>query len=158
MNNITEFLSSYLSTELVVMIISMFPLIEVKGAIPIGVHFGLPLTKSFFLSYIGSLVPMPFIILFIRNIFNWLKSKNILSNYIDKRMAKSNKSYDKIKGYEKLGLFIFVAIPLPGTGVWAGSLLASIMNMRLKTAVPIISIGNLISSSIIALLSEIIIV
>lgn len=119
----------------------MIPIIELRGGLPIGVASGLTLPQAYMAAVIGNLIPVPFIILFIRQIFVFIR-KYIprLSEFIEKLENKAHLKGEKVKKYHKWGLFFFVAIPLPGTGAWTGALIAAILEMRLKDAiVPIIA-------------------
>ena len=132
-------------------LVSMVPIIELRGAIPIGVAAGLPLWQAILISIIGNMIPVPFIILFIKKIFAWMRSKNDHLNSIVERMeAKADKNVEKVTRYEFWGLFLFVAIPLPGTGAWTGSLVAALLEMKLKKAVPPIYLGILGAAVIIS--------
>ena len=140
----------YLTTFLV----AMLPVVELRGAIPYGLALGIPLWQSFILSYLGNLVPVPFIILFVRKIFAWIRTKSEkLNNIVVKLENKAKSKEDLIRKYEVWGLLIFVAIPLPGTGAWTGALIAAMFDMRLKTAFPAIALGVLIAGIIIAIVS-----
>lgn len=121
--------------------VSMVPVIELRGALPIGVGMGLDPLLSLIVSVIGNMVPVPFIILFIRKILNWMKKFPKFASIANKIESKALKHENKIKKYEAIGLFILVAVPLPGTGAWTGSLVAAIFDIRLKTAVPVILAG-----------------
>ncbi len=137
-----------LSSYLTVFFTAMLPIWELKGAIPTGVMgLGMPLWTAFILAYLGSCIPSIFIIFFIEKVIKWLaKSKikffNKVANWI---LGKVDKHHDKIEKYGYLGIFVFVAIPLPGTGVWTGSLLAAMMGLQPKKVIPIVFIGNLIA-------------
>ena len=120
---------------------SMVPIIELRGALPSGVAMGLSPWTAFAVSVIGNMVPVPFIILFIRRILDWMKRFDTFRRFAEKLEAKAQKHEDKIQKYEALGLFILVALPLPGTGAWTGSLVAAIFAIRLKSAVPVIFAG-----------------
>ena len=119
----------------------MVPIIELRGALPSGVAMGLSPWTAFAVSVIGNMVPVPFIILFIRRILDWMKRFDTFRRFAEKLEAKAQKHEDKIQKYEALGLFILVALPLPGTGAWTGSLVAAIFAIRLKSAVPVIFAG-----------------
>ena len=119
----------------------MVPIIELRGALPSGVAMGLSPWTAFAVSVIGNMVPVPFIILFIRGILDWMKRFDTFRRFAEKLEAKAQKHEDKIQKYEALGLFILVALPLPGTGAWTGSLVAAIFDIRLKSAVPVIFAG-----------------
>ena len=131
--------------------ISMVPVIELRGAIPIGVGFGLPFWPVFIASMVGNLIPVPFLILFTRRVFEWLRRKSgLLERFVSKLEKKAEAKEDLLKKYELLGLCILVAIPLPGTGAWTGSLVAAVFNIRLKYAFPAIALGVLIAGIIVS--------
>ncbi|NLA86765.1 MAG: small multi-drug export protein [Clostridiales bacterium] len=128
----------------------MLPVIELRGAIPVGVAMGLDPSVSTIISLVGNLLPVPFIILFIRRIFTWMKHKSRRLADIAERLEKKAQSKGSMlyKG-ELIGLAIFVAIPLPGTGAWTGALIAAILGMRLKAALPAIAAGVFVAGLII---------
>lgn len=121
--------------------VSMVPIIELRGALPIGVGMGLDPWLSLVVSIAGNMVPVPFIILFIRKIFDWMKKFPKFAKIAEKLEGKAFKHEEKIKKYELIGLFFLVAIPLPGTGAWTGSLVAAIFDIRIKKAFPVIFAG-----------------
>ncbi|MEA4923305.1 MAG: small multi-drug export protein [Eubacteriaceae bacterium] len=127
--------------SLSVFLISMVPVIELRGAIPYGVAQGLPLWLVYILGVAGNMVPVPFIILFLRHIFAWLKKNPRTAPVVDRLERKAHINGEKVKKYRSLGLFILVAIPLPGTGAWTGSLVASVLDIRLRNAFPVILAG-----------------
>lgn len=132
-------------------IISMIPVIELRGAIPIGVGLGLSHAEAMGISIIGNMLPVPFIILFIRPIFRWMTKKSgKLARLAEKLEAKAEGKWDKIHRYQFFALTIFVAIPLPGTGAWSGALIAAVMNMRLRNALPSILLGVLIAGILVS--------
>ena len=128
---------------------AMIPIVEVKGAIPLGVFsFGLPLLTVFVLAIIGSSIPVPFILFFIKKLLHWLTNSKVkffnkVSNFV---LSKVEKHQEKVKKFGYLAIFIFVALPIPGTGVWTGSLLAAMLDLRIKYALPIIIVGNIVAS------------
>ena len=137
----------YLAT----LIISMIPVIELRGAIPIGVGLGLSHAEAMGISIIGNMLPVPFIILFIRPIFRWMTRKSgKLARLAEKLETKAEGKWDKIHRYQFFALTIFVAIPLPGTGAWSGALIAAVMNMRLRNALPSILLGVLIAGILVS--------
>ena len=137
----------YLAT----LIISMIPVIELRGAIPIGVGLGLSHAEAMGISIIGNMLPVPFIILFIRPIFRWMTRKSgKLARLAEKLETKAEGKWDKIHRYQFFALTIFVAIPLPGTGAWSGALIAPVMNMRLRNALPSILLGVLIAGILVS--------
>lgn len=142
---IKTFFLKTLGKHLCVFLCSMIPIIELRGAIPIGAGFGLPFWQNFTLSILGNMLPIPFILLFIKAILNWMskckiKLFNKVSNWL---FAKAEKNRPKIEKYSTWGLMIFVAIPLPGTGAWTGALVASLINMKFSKAILSIFLGVL---------------
>ena len=138
-------------TGLVTFFISMVPVVELRGAIPIGTANGLPLWVAIAISIIGNLIPVPFIIIFIRKIFTWLRRKSQGLNHLVTRLEnRATKKSDVVQRYAFWGLFVLVAIPLPGTGAWTGSLVAAMLDMRLKRAFPAIALGVVTAGAIVA--------
>ncbi|MCA0386054.1 MAG: small multi-drug export protein [Firmicutes bacterium] len=150
---LNDFLS-WFSTEMAVMLTAAMPIIELRGAIPVGITLGLTPLHSAIISFIGSMIPVPFILFLIRPIFNYLKQTETFKHIVHRLIHKSNSKSDNIKKYGWIGLLIFVAIPLPGTGVWSGSLAAALLDMRFKIAFPAILVGNLIAGLLILGLSH----
>lgn len=136
---------------LMTMLLSMVPVLELRGAIPIGVANGLNFWVAIGVSIIGNLLPVPFIILFIRKIFTWLRrlSKR-LDGLVTRLERRAKKKSDVVLRYAFWGLVVLVAIPLPGTGAWTGALVAAMLDMRLKRAFPAIALGVLIAGTIVA--------
>lgn len=125
-----------------VLLLAMAPVVELRGAIPAGVAMGMELKTVFVLSVIGNLLPVPLIILFIRKVFAWMKRHGgKLAAIVSKMEAKAARGAQLFYKYELLGLYILVAIPLPGTGAWTGSLVAAMLNLRMRSAVPMIIAG-----------------
>ena len=125
-----------------VLLLAMTPVVELRGAIPAGVAMGMELKTVFALSIIGNLLPVPLIILFIRKVFAWMKRRGgKLAAIVSKMEAKAARGAQLFYKYELLGLYILVAIPLPGTGAWTGSLVAAMLNLRMRSAVPVIIAG-----------------
>lgn len=146
-------LLNFISKEFTVIFTAMLPVIEVRGAIPVGIALGMTPIHATILAFLGSVIPVPFILLTIRPIFAYLRKTKTFKKLITKLTNNSMRKSSDIKKYGYLGLFIFVAIPLPGTGVWSGSLIASLLNLRIKYAFPAIVLGNLIASIAIMILS-----
>jgi len=119
----------------------MAPLVELRGGIPWGVSQGLPLWLAFVVSFLGNMLPVPFIMLFLRKFFTWLKKWDKTAAIVEKLEQKAHLKGKKVEKYRSLGLFVLVAIPLPGTGAWTGGLVASVFDMRFKTAFPLIALG-----------------
>lgn len=130
-----------LSGEVVVFLVSMLPIVELRGAIPLGVLMNMNPWLLFAITVIGNILPVPLIILCARPVVNFCLRTRFLrpvGNWLENKVKKNS---DKIVKYEVWGLFIFVAIPLPGTGAWTGALLAALMDLRLKNAFPCIALG-----------------
>ncbi len=139
---------------LYIFVISMVPVIELRGAIPVGLGLDLPFYAVFLTAMIGNLLPVPFLILFTRRVFEWLRRRSALLERLVSRLEKKAESKEKLlKKYELLGLCILVAIPLPGTGAWTGSLVAAVFDIRLKHAFPVIALGVLIAGVIVSVVS-----
>lgn len=155
METLLNKLLNFLSTELTVMLTAALPVIELRGAIPVGISLGLTPIHATVLSFIGSMIPVPFILFTIRPIFNYLKTTRTFKKLVQKITDRSMENHgEKIIKYGVLGLVLLVAIPLPGTGVWTGSLVAALLNMRFKWAFPAILVGNFIAGILIMLLSN----
>jgi len=136
------------------MLVSMIPVVELRGGIPFGVAAGLPVWAAFFAAVIGNLIPVPFIIVYIRRIFQWMRRRiPRLNSLVDKLERKAHLKGQRVTKYKYLGLTLFVAIPLPGTGAWTGSLAAAFLDMPLRKAVPSVVLGVLIAGMAISILS-----
>ena len=132
-------------------LISMVPVIELRGAIPYGVARGLEFWQAIPVAIVGNLVPVPFIILFIKKIFSWMRRYfPKLDGFVSKLENRALSKTDTVKKYAFWGLFLFVAIPLPGTGAWTGALIAAMLEMRVKDAFPAIALGVLTAGAIVA--------
>lgn len=147
-------LLDFLNVELTVLFTSALPLIELRGAIPVGIALGMSPLHATLLSLVGSMIPVPFILFTIRPIFNYLKETKMFNQLVHKLTHRSMSKSGRIQKYGVLGLILFVGIPLPGTGVWSGSLAASLLDMRFKYAFPAILIGNIIAAILIMTLSS----
>lgn len=132
----------------------MVPVVELRGAIPIGLGLGMPFWLVFLTAFVGNLTPVPFLILFTRRVFEWLRrmSKG-LERMVSRLEQKAQSKEALLKKYELLGLCLLVAIPLPGTGAWTGSLVAAVFNIRLKHAFPVVALGVLIAGIIVSVVS-----
>lgn len=133
---------------LTVLIISLFPILENRGGMIAARLLNMNMLQAFIISYLGNLVPIPFILLFIKKIFEWLRKKKGFDKIIKHFEAKAEKNRDKINRGKQWGLLLFVAIPLPGTGGWTGALMASLLEIPPKKAFPIIALGVLIAGLI----------
>lgn len=139
---------------IVTFFISMVPVIELRGAIPYATGIGLSPWIAIPVAMIGNILPIPFIILFIKKIFAWMrKQSGWLNRVVDKMEAKAEKNKEKVLKYAFWGLTLFVAIPLPGTGAWTGALVAAMLDMPLKKAFPSILLGVVGAGIVIAFVS-----
>ena len=142
---------------LIVFLISMVPLIELRGAIPYAVGFQLPLLPYYIVAILGNMLPVPFIFLFARKILEWGKNKKITKKFFTFCLEKGNKGGKKLQ--EKAGrnvyfaLFLFVGIPLPGTGAWTGTLAASLLNLDFKKSIIAIMGGVVLAGIIMGVIS-----
>ncbi len=134
---------------------SMLPIIELRGAVPYGIALDLPYLPVLLLSILGNMLPIPFIILFVRKIFAWMKRKSErLGNIANKLESRAQaKGKEMLVKYETMGLYIFVAIPLPGTGAWTGAMIAALFDLRMKMALPAIFGGVVTAGIIMSVLS-----
>ena len=142
-----------LPDELVCFIISMVPIIELRGGLIIAAIKGIPLFRAIGVCIAGNIIPVPFILLLITPIFTWLKKTKLFKPMVEKLETKSMGKSDKIKKYEFVGLMLFVGIPLPGTGAWTGSLIASLLNIKFKKAFPAVILGLFMATAIMCLIS-----
>lgn len=139
-----------ISSEVYVFLVSMLPVLELRFSIPVGAAAGMNIFECYFISVIGNLLPIPFILIFIKKIIEYMSVSRIsffrkVSGFL---IRKAEKRSDKVNKYSVLGLFLFVAIPVPGTGAWTGALIASLMEMRFKRAFPAIVAGVLVAGAI----------
>lgn len=135
-------------------LLSMVPVIELRGGIPFGVTQGLSPLQAAFFAIIGNLLPIPILVIFTRKVFAWLKTKSKrLNAFVERLEAKADKNKEMVIKYEFIGLMILVAIPLPGTGAWTGALVAAMMDMRLKNSMPAIALGVVIAAVIVTIIT-----
>ena len=149
---IVGFFSGKLPKETIVFIISMLPILELRGSLLAAGFLKMDFLSTYIIAVIGNMLPIPFVLLFIDKIFYWLK-KTKLKSFVEKIENKAMSKSDQIQKYGKLGLFLFVAIPLPGTGAWTGSLIASLLRMKIKDSLPWIFYGVVVAGLIMSLLS-----
>ena len=142
----------FLETEIGAILLTfgtaMVPVLELRGAIPVGVAAGLSPWVACVTAILGNLVPVPFIMLLIRNIFDWLRDTKFFGPKIVALEQRAHLKGRVVRTYRLAGLIILVGIPLPGTGAWTGSLVAALLDMRLRNAIPAVFIGLLIAASI----------
>lgn len=144
--------NAMLKKYLIVFLVSMVPLIELRGAIPISQGMGLPIWTSYVVSIIGNMVPVPFIYLFARKILEWGADKPVIGKFFTFCLEKGKKGGEKLQEKAGRGLFValmlFVGIPLPGTGAWTGTLAASLLDMKFKDSVIAVMLGVLLAGII----------
>ena len=142
---------------LIVFLISMVPLIELRGAVPYAVGFGLPLVPSMIIAVVGNMLPVPFIFLFARRLLEWGKDKKFIGGFFRWCLEKGDKARCKMESKAGRGLYLalllFVGIPLPGTGAWTGTLAASFLNMDFKKSVFYVLLGVLLAGVIMLIAS-----
>ena len=146
-----------LKKYLIVFFVSMVPIIELRGAIPYAVGFGLPLLPSYIIAIIGNMIPVPFIFLFARKVLVWGSTKKYVGKFFSWCLKKGEKGGEKLKQSAGKGLYIalliFVGIPLPGTGAWTGTLAASLLNMDFKKSTLAVMGGVILAGIIMGILS-----
>ena len=139
---------------LMTFLVSMVPIIELRGALPMATGAGLDWRIAIVVAIIGNLIPVPFIIMFIRKIFAWMrKQNNFFGKVVEKLENKAFSKRDTIDKYGPWGLWLFVAIPLPGTGAWTGALIAAMLDIPLKKSFPAIATGVITAGIIVAFVS-----
>ena len=149
---ITDTFSGTLPKELIVFIISMIPILELRGSILAAGFLKMEFLSTFIIAVIGNMLPIPFILMFIDKIFAWLK-KTRLKNVVEKLENKAMSKSDQITKYGRWGLLLFVGIPLPGTGAWTGALIASMLRMKKRESLPFILLGVILAGLIMSLLA-----
>lgn len=150
---IANFFLETVGREWCVFLCSMLPIVELRGAIPLGAGLGMPWWQSYTLAVLGNMIPVPFILLFIRKIIFWMGHSKIgflnrFAGWLDRRAVKKS---TKIEKYSFWGLCLFVAIPLPITGAWTGSLAAATIGIRFRTAMAAALLGVMISGVVMTL-------
>ena len=148
-----ETLGGKISEELIAFIVSMLPILELRGGLIAAKLMDIEFFKAFAICFVGNMIPIPFILLFIRKIFSLLKKVPAVEKTIVKLEARSIRKADGVKKYRLWGWFLFVAIPLPGTGAWTGALIADLLDIRIKHSLPTIAAGVLVAGIIISALS-----
>ncbi|MCD8347259.1 MAG: small multi-drug export protein [Lachnospiraceae bacterium] len=147
-----------MKSYLIVFLISMLPLIELRGAIPYGVLFGLPTLPTYIVAIIGNMLPVPIIYLFARRVLVWGQDKPLIGKLFTFFLVKGEKGGQKLQAKAGRGLFValllFVGIPLPGTGAWTGTLAASILKMDFKSTITAVMLGVLLAGVIMGLASN----
>ncbi len=155
---VVEFLRDKISPELIVFIVSMTPILELRGGLIAAAILGIEWYIAFPLCVIGNMIPIPLELLFIRKILELLKKNKLFSKFatkLDERAKEKSKKVNENK-FALWGLYIFVAVPLPGTGAWTGGLVADVLDIRMKKALPVITIGVISAGLIISFISYVI--
>ena len=149
----TEVMAGTVAEEVVVFIISLMPILELRGGLLAAKLLSVPLLKAIPICIAGNIIPIPFILLFIRKIFSWLKKFKATRPMVEKLEKKAMGKSDKLTKMEFWGLALFVGIPLPGTGAWTGSLIAALLEMDIKKAVIAELVGIVIATIIMSIVS-----
>ena len=141
--------------EIIIFIISMIPILELRGGLlAAGPAFlDVPMWRAIPICIVGNIIPVPFILLFITKIFDWLKGTKKIRPFVEKLENRAMNKKDRIERYEFWGLVLFVGIPLPGTGAWTGSLIAAMLGIRFRKAFPAVLIGICLAAFIMTILS-----
>ena len=152
-NELATFFQDKIPNELIIFLISLLPILELRGGMIAAKLLQVDFLRAFVICYIGNILPIPFILLFIRKIFQFLRDKKGFSKLIEKLEIRSMRKSEKVKRWRDWGLLLFVAIPLPGTGGWTGALIAALTDIRIKRSFPIIAVGILIAGIIMSVLT-----
>ena len=152
-NTIKNFFLETLGKELCVFLCSILPVLELRGAIPIGAAFKLPWWENYLLAVAGNCIPGIVILLFVRKLLEWMKKVKYLDKFAFWLEKKADKNKERIEKYSFWGLFTFVAIPLPGTGAWTGSLVAALVHVKVPKALLAVICGILTAGVIVTLIS-----
>ncbi len=139
--------------QIITALISMIPLLELRGSILVAGLLNLPFIQTFIAAVVGNMLPIPFILIFIESIFKWMKKSKYLHKFPEWIENKALKKSEQIEKYGYWGLFLFVAIPLPGTGAWTGSLLAVLLGLKKTKSLFFIFLGVLGAGLVMSLLS-----
>lgn len=145
-----------LTKEALAFVISMVPILELRGGLIFSSAAGIDMWKAIPICVIGNLIPVPFILLLITRIFSWLKKTKVFRPMVEKLENKAMSKKDQIEKYEFWGLVLFVGIPLPGTGAWTGSLIAALLDMKFRKAFPAVIIGVCLATVIMTTISYVI--
>lgn len=135
-------------------LMAMVPVIELRGAIPFGVAAGISVKQALVCAIVGNLLPIPFILLFLRRVFVWMRKISTgFENLVEKLELRAKRKKGIVDKYEIIGLIILVAIPLPGTGAWTGALVATVLDIRMRRALPAITIGVIIAGIVVSVVT-----
>ncbi len=152
-NWMNDTLSGFLPPEIIVFLVSMMPILELRGGMIIASLYGFSLFKAFALCILGNIIPIPFILWFVTPVFTWLKKRKHLRSIVEKLERKAEGKSDRIRKASFWGLLIFVGIPLPGTGAWTGCLIASLLDLDKKKSTLAAVLGVLMAAVIMAVVS-----
>ena len=142
---LVELFQDKIPPELTAFVISLLPILECRGGMVAARLLEMPFLKAFVICYLGNMLPIPFIILFIKKIFEFLRRFKFFEKIIVKLEGKTERNKEKVLRYKSWGLLLFVAIPLPGTGGWTGALMAALLDIDMKRSLPIIALGVFIA-------------
>ena len=148
-----EVLGGKISKEMIVFVISMVPILELRGGLLAASLLNIPIVRAIWYCVIGNIIPVPFILLLITPIFNRLKKTRLFRPMVEKLESRALGKSEQIERYEFWGLALFVGVPLPGTGAWTGALIASLLGIRFRKAFPAIILGILIATIIMSIVS-----
>ena len=148
-----DLFDTFFGELLMTFLIAMVPVLELRGAIPAGIAAGLPPAAAAAAAILGNLVPIPFLILLLRRIFGWLRKSSWFGPKIDWLERRAHLKGRMVRKYRLPGLIILVAIPLPGTGAWTGALVAALLDIRMRHALPAIFLGVVIAGAIVTTLT-----
>jgi uncharacterized membrane protein len=146
-------LSGRISREMIVFIISMVPILELRGGLLAASVLNIDIVRAIGLCVVGNIIPVPFILLLITPVFNWLKQTKTFRPLVEKLESRAMGKSEQIEKYEFWGLVLFVGIPLPGTGAWTGSLIASLLGVKFKKAFPAVILGIAMATVIMSIVS-----
>ena len=152
-NSLVYVLENVIPAELIAFVVSLCPVLELRGGMIAAKLLDIEFFKAFIICYTGNMIPIPFILLFIRKIFDIMRKNKHSRKIVEKLEARSDKKKETMIKYKEWGLLIFVALPLPGTGGWTGALIAALMDLRFKKCLPIIALGVFIAGLIMSVLT-----
>lgn len=159
MNKIIEWFANVFASwnpDIVIFIISLLPILELRGGMVAATLMGVPYLKALIICIIGNIIPIPFILLFIDKIFKWMKKYKTTGRFVDWLETRTLKRRKQIDKWGVFGLVLFVGIPIPGTGGWTGSLLASLLRIPVKKSAVAIGIGILLAAAIMSIITYLI--
>ena len=153
LNWFMEALNGKVSKEAIVFIISMIPILELRGGLVAASLMNIDIVRAIWYCVIGNIIPVPFILLLNTPIFNWLKRTELFRPMVEKLENRALGKSEQIEKYQFWGLVLFVGIPLPGTGAWTGSLVASLLGIKFKKAFPAVLLGIVMATVIMSIAS-----